>query len=129
MRTARRFLVTVLVPALIVSIFAVGAASAHGSGGKVNVCHWANHKFVKISVSTNAQPAHLKHGDVEPDEYGDCTGGEGDEEGSHGGHDGHDGDSKHCQGSRAKSSHGHGGGGWSGKGSGSGQRSGGHDKA
>jgi len=81
MHTVRRFLVTILVPAVIVSIFAVGAAAANGSDGKVDLCHWANHKFVEISVSMSAKPAHLGHGDVEPDEYGDCAGGEqGDEE-------------------------------------------------
>jgi hypothetical protein len=107
MQTARRFLVTVLVPALIVSIFAVGAASAHGSDGKVSICHWASHKFVKITVSVNAKPAHMRHGDVDPDEYGDCSGDHnGDHEGNHeGNHDGHDGDSGKCQGSRQKSSH------------------------
>ena len=74
MHTVRRFLVTIIVPALIVAIFAVGAASAHGPDGKVTLCHWASHKFVKITVSVNAEPAHFGHGDVEPDQYGDCSG-------------------------------------------------------
>ena len=74
MHTVRRFLVTIIVPALIVSIFAVGAAAAHGPDGKVTLCHWASHKFVKITVSLNAEPAHLGHGDVQPDQYGDCVG-------------------------------------------------------
>lgn len=74
MHTVRRFLVTIIVPALIVAIFAVGAASAHGPDGKVTLCHWASHKFVKITVSVNAEPAHFAHGDVEPDQYGDCSG-------------------------------------------------------
>jgi hypothetical protein len=39
----------------------------------VAICHWANHKFVKITVSMNAMPAHLRHGDVLTDEYGDCS--------------------------------------------------------
>lgn len=103
MQTARRFLVTVLVPALIISIFAVGAAAAHGSDGKVNICHWASNKFVKISVSLSAKPAHMKHGDVDPDEYGECDGHHGgNHEGNHGGHNGNGGGG--CQGSRHKSS-------------------------
>lgn len=107
MHTARRFLVTVIVPALIVSIFAVGAAAAHGSDGKVTLCHFADHKFVKITVSLNAKPAHLQHGDVDPDAYGDCSGGhEGDHEGNQGGNQGgNDGDSSHCQGARGKTAH------------------------
>jgi uncharacterized membrane protein YgcG len=97
MQTARRFLITILVPALIVSIFAVGAAAASGSSGKVNLCHFADHKFVKITVAMSAKPAHMSHGDVDPDEYGDCSGDhegdhEGDQDGDHDGdHDGHGG--------------------------------------
>ncbi len=73
MHTIRRFLVATMVPALILSIFAVGGAAANGSSGKVELCHWASHKFVEISVSMSAKPAHLRHGDVEADEYGDCA--------------------------------------------------------
>jgi hypothetical protein len=115
MHTARRFLVTVLVPALIVSIFAVGAAAAHGSDGKVTLCHFADHKFVKITVSVNAKPAHMEQGDVDPDQYGDCSG---DHQGDHdsdndsdnggdneGNHDGQDGNGHQPVGSRDKSSH------------------------
>ena len=110
MQTARRFLITILVPALIVSIFAVGSAAAQGSSGKVNLCHFADHKFVKISISMNAKPAHMSHGDVDPDEYGDCSDDhDGDHDGDHegdqeGNHDGQDGDSSHWQGERHKSS-------------------------
>ena len=137
MHTARRFLVTVLVPALIVSIFAVGAASAHGSDGKVTICHFADHKFVKITVSVNAKPAHLKNGDVDPDEYGDCSGDhdgdhDGDNDGNHeANHDGNDGGDGHqCQGSRDKSSHVQQDKTASSKGSGNSERSSGHgDKA
>lgn len=81
MSTARRFLVATLVPALIAAIFAVGGVAANGPSGKVELCHWASHRFVSITVSMNALPAHLGHGDVEPDEYGDCAGDqEGDED-------------------------------------------------
>ena len=45
---------------------------AAGHAGKVDICHWSSHKFHVINVSVNALPAHLRHGDVFPDEYGDC---------------------------------------------------------
>ena len=73
MHTIRRFVVAIVIPALIVTIFAVSSVAAGGNAGKVAVCHWANHKFVKITVSMNAMPAHLRHGDVVTDEYGQCS--------------------------------------------------------
>jgi hypothetical protein len=73
MHNVRRFLVATLLPAIIVLIFAVSSVAAGGHAGKVSICHWANHKFVKITVSMNAMPAHLRHGDVLTDEYGDCS--------------------------------------------------------
>ncbi len=73
MQTVHRFLVAIVVPALIVMIFAVSSVAAHGSDGKVELCHFANHQFVKITVSVNAEPAHLRDGDVKEDEYGDCS--------------------------------------------------------
>jgi hypothetical protein len=73
MHTLRRFFVAAVVPAIIVVIFAVSSVAAGGNAGKVAICHWANHKFVKITVSVNAMPAHLRHGDVLTDEYGDCS--------------------------------------------------------
>lgn len=72
MQTLRRFLVAAVVPALLFTVFAVSSVAAHGADGKVALCHWANHKFVKISVSMSAVPAHMRHGDVMEDEYGDC---------------------------------------------------------
>jgi hypothetical protein len=57
---------------LILGVFAVSAVSAAGGAGKAEVCHWANHKYVEINVSNNAVAAHLRHGDVMPDEYGVC---------------------------------------------------------
>jgi hypothetical protein len=73
MHNVRRFLVAIVVPAIIVMIFAVSSVAAGGKAGKVAICHWANHKFVEINVSMNAMPAHLRHGDVLTDEYGDCA--------------------------------------------------------
>jgi len=71
---ARRLLISFLLPVIILIGFAATAA-ANGSGGpagKVDVCHFANHKFVEINISTHALPAHLAHGDVLPDQYGAC---------------------------------------------------------
>jgi len=73
MQTVRKILVATVVPALLVTLFAVSSVAANGSAGKVELCHWANHKFVEITVSMSAEPAHLRHGDVREDEYGDCS--------------------------------------------------------
>lgn len=71
MSKARRLMVALVLPATILLGFAATAA-AGGPSGKVDVCHFASHKYVEISVSRNALPAHLRHGDVMTDEYGDC---------------------------------------------------------
>jgi len=72
MARVRRLLLTTLVPAMV--LVAATTASAVGSPqGKVDVCHrTGNGSFHHISISMNALPAHLAHGDVETDEYGDC---------------------------------------------------------
>ncbi len=72
MHQIRRFMVAIVIPAIIVTVFAVSSVAAAGGAGKVAVCHWASHKFVEINVSMNALPAHERHGDVVADEYGDC---------------------------------------------------------
>jgi hypothetical protein len=63
---------TALLPAMV--FVSAGTASALGDpGGKQDVCHQkGNGDYVLINVSVNAVPAHLGHGDVLPDEYGDC---------------------------------------------------------
>lgn len=72
MRHFRHLLVAIVVPALILAIFAVSAAFAVGPQGKSTICHHASRKYVQITISNNAVPAHLRHGDVMPDEYGAC---------------------------------------------------------
>jgi hypothetical protein len=72
MARARRLLITLLLPVVIVMGLVATAAAGGGPAGKVEICHFASHKYVKISVSTNALPAHMRHGDVMPDEYGSC---------------------------------------------------------
>lgn len=72
MKNLRTLVVAFVVPVLILGIFAVSMALAGGNAGKSSICHWASHKYVEISVSNNAVPAHMRHGDVLPDEYGDC---------------------------------------------------------
>lgn len=66
-----RALLALLLPVIVMIAFSASALAA-SPGGKVDICHWANHKYVQISVSVNAEPAHLRHGDVLADEYGDC---------------------------------------------------------
>ncbi|MEX0629441.1 MAG: hypothetical protein WEE67_03275 [Chloroflexota bacterium] len=66
-----RALLALLLPVIVMIAFSASALAA-GPGGKVDICHWANHKYVEINVSENAMPAHLRHGDVLADEYGDC---------------------------------------------------------
>jgi len=72
MTRVRRLLLTALVPAMV--LVAATTASAFGSPqGKVDVCHrTGNGSFHEINISGNALTAHLRHGDVMPDEYGDC---------------------------------------------------------
>jgi hypothetical protein len=72
MRHLRHLVVAVVVPALILGVFTVSAVFAGGPQGKSDVCHHAGFKYVEINVSNNAVPAHLRHGDVLPDEYGNC---------------------------------------------------------
>jgi hypothetical protein len=71
MTRARRLLLSLALPVVILLSIAATAAGA-GHAGKVEICHFASHKYVEISVSTNALPAHMRHGDVMPDEYGAC---------------------------------------------------------
>ena len=68
-----RALLALLLPVIVMIAFSASALAA-SPGGKVDICHWTNgHGFHEINVSVNAMPAHLRHGDVLPDElYGDC---------------------------------------------------------
>lgn len=66
-----RALLALLAPVIVMIAFSASALAAPPQG-KVDICHWANHKYVEVSVSMSAMPAHLAHGDVPTDEYGDC---------------------------------------------------------
>ena len=57
---------------LALGILAAVGASASGGQEKVDICHRAGDKFVEISVAMPAVPAHIAHGDVMPDDYGEC---------------------------------------------------------
>jgi len=72
MRRMKRLLATALIPAVV--FIAAGTATALGaSQGKQDVCHLTGTGgYHLINVSVNALPAHLRHGDVLPDEYGSC---------------------------------------------------------
>jgi hypothetical protein len=72
MTRGRRLALSLVVPLAILAGMAFPAFAAGGPASKAEICHFANHKFVEISVSTHALPAHLAHGDVMPDQYGTC---------------------------------------------------------
>ena len=70
--TVRRLLLTLLFPALLIVVLATGAI-AGGNNEKMTVCHvTGNGSFHQITVSVNAVPAHMQHGDALVDDYGDC---------------------------------------------------------
>jgi hypothetical protein len=70
--TVKRLFLTLLFPALLLVVLATGAI-AGGNNQKVTLCHLTgNGSFHQITVSVHAMPAHLRHGDVLPDDYGDC---------------------------------------------------------
>jgi hypothetical protein len=70
--TLKRLFLTLLFPALLLVVLATGAI-AGGNNEKVTLCHrTGNGSFHQITVSVHAMPAHLRHGDVMPDDYGDC---------------------------------------------------------
>ena len=69
-RVKKSILVLALPAALAIGLGA-SALAAPGQD-KVTICHFAAHKYVKITVAEPALPAHLAHGDLMPDEYGDC---------------------------------------------------------
>lgn len=69
---ARRIFFSALIPAMV--LVAASTATAVGRpADKVDVCHrTGNGSFHEINISANALPAHLRHGDILVDEYGDC---------------------------------------------------------
>jgi hypothetical protein len=70
--TVRRTFITLLFPALLLVALATGAIGA-GNNEKVTLCHLTgNGSYHQITVSVNAVPAHMRHGDVPVDDYGDC---------------------------------------------------------
>jgi hypothetical protein len=67
--TLRLLVVTLLVPVVLIAALA-GSAIA---GEKETLCHLTgNGSYRQITVSVNAVPAHMRHGDVPVDDYGDC---------------------------------------------------------
>ena len=72
MKHLRTFISVIAVPAIIMIVFAVGSVLATPPQGKSTICHTAGDKFVQITVSNSALAAHMRHGDVPLDEYGEC---------------------------------------------------------
>jgi hypothetical protein len=68
----RRLLLTLFFPALLLIVLATGAI-AGGNNQKQTVCHiTGNGTYHQITISVNAVPAHMRHGDVLVDDYGEC---------------------------------------------------------
>ncbi len=68
----RRLLLTLFFPALLLIVLATGAI-AGGNNQKQTVCHiTGNGTYHQIAISVNAVPAHMRHGDVLVDDYGEC---------------------------------------------------------
>jgi hypothetical protein len=73
MKSLRTVLAAVAIPILILVLFAVSSVVAFPPHGKTTLCHMTgNGRSHQITVSNNAVPAHLRHGDVPVDEYGEC---------------------------------------------------------
>ena len=73
MTRARRMLFTALVPAMVL-VSAVTASAMGTPQEKVTVCHrTGDGGSHAITISGNALPAHMRHGDTLPDQYGDCA--------------------------------------------------------
>lgn len=71
MNRARKVALGLIVPVILGAGIATTGLAAPPDG-KVDLCHQAGSKFVEISVSSNAVAAHMAHGDVEADAYGEC---------------------------------------------------------
>lgn len=63
-------MLTLLIAGVMLVAF---AASAIAGANRVALCHQTGTgDFVKIEVAEPAVPAHMRHGDVPTDEYGEC---------------------------------------------------------
>lgn len=73
MKALRRLVVAIVIPAMMLAIFAVTIVAAKGPDGKTTVCHLTgNGGYHAITISNNALAAHFRIGDVLPDAYGNC---------------------------------------------------------
>ena len=72
MKKLRRIVVYALIPATML-LASVTASAVGVNSDKVSVCHrTGSGKSHVITISRNALPAHMRHGDVATDPYGDC---------------------------------------------------------
>jgi hypothetical protein len=61
------------VPAILAVGLGASSFAAPGGQEKVSICHNAGgKKYVSITVAMPALDAHMAHGDIMADEYGDC---------------------------------------------------------
>jgi hypothetical protein len=68
----KKLAIALIVPVALAGGLGASTLTASAGTDKVTICHLASSKYVKITVSESAVPAHLKHGDVLADAYGDC---------------------------------------------------------
>lgn len=72
----RRILSLASAATLLVAVAAGSALAGQGAAdhSKVAICHvTGNGRSIAITVSSNAVPAHMRHGDALPDAYGACN--------------------------------------------------------
>jgi hypothetical protein len=72
LRRARRASLALVLPAALAIGLGASVFAAPNHDHKTTICHVAGSRYVKIMVANASLPAHLGHGDVMPDEYGDC---------------------------------------------------------
>jgi hypothetical protein len=70
-RSLRKVVIALIVPLVLTGGMAATGLAAPPQG-KTTLCHAAGSKYVEITVASNAVPAHMAHGDVLPDDYGEC---------------------------------------------------------
>ena len=68
----KKSILVLAVPAILAVGLGASSFAAPGGQDRVTICHQAGHRFISITVAEPALDAHMGHGDMMPDEYGDC---------------------------------------------------------
>jgi hypothetical protein len=75
MKALGRLVLTASAALALAGGLAATAVAQDGGQPKQSLCHIAGGGYVEIEVAQPSVAAHLAHGDVMPDEYGECPGG------------------------------------------------------